>query len=396
MKIVIIGASIAGMNVMNKLVKEEFNGEITLIDKSDTLPYNPYKLTKDWMLDLENTTPPLLKKESFYKDNNIELKLKTDVVSIDPIKQTITTNDNQIISYDKCIIASGSKLNKLDTKAQNLLYLRTFNDALEIKKQAKTHENFTIIGAGFIGLELAASLSSLNKKVNVILRHPLPLEKTLGKRAAEHIFNLLKNNGVNFITNDSVNEFHISNNIITSITTKNNLTLDTDCVIGAIGVKPNIPFDIEGLEIDKGIVVNEYHQTSLPNIYAAGDNTVIPHGDAHIHLEHWESAYYSGINVAKNIMSNNTTPYDVVPYFWTDLYDETFEVLGYASSFEYAFVRESDDPKQFMVAYTDKDYHLLSVLFSNHVLKRKDASNFLKNTSKIDPKEFTNPNHPLF
>lgn len=383
--VVIIGASIAGINVMNTLVRNEYQGKISLIEKNNTLPYNPYKLNKDWMLDLEKVSPPILKKESFYEDNKIDLRLNTEVLNIDPVNKKLSLSNNETIDYDILVVATGSKLNKLDETADNLVYLRTFDDALNIKNKIKDINNISIIGAGFIGLELASTLRQLDKNVNVIMRHKLPLKNVLGKDMAQYVYDMHESHGVNFITEESVIKFEKENNLIHKLITDKSRKIETELVVAAIGVKPYVPFDIFNHEL---IEVNAYHQTSYPDIYAAGDNTKFIYNDELVHLEHWESAYYAGINIAKNILEANTVAYNVLPYFWTDQYDQTFEYIGYTKSFAHTYLRKEADDK-ILVAYTDETNKLLALLFINNVYKRKDMEKFFKENNIIDPNKFT-------
>ena len=294
--VVIIGASIAGINVMNTLVRNGYEGKITLIEKNNTLPYNPYKLNKDWMLDLEKINPPILKKETFYEDNKIDLRLNTEVLNIDPDKKELNLTNNETLSYDILVVATGSKLNKLDVKADNLLYLRTYDDALKIKNKLNDVKNISIIGAGFIGLELASTFRQLDKNVNVIMRHNLPLKNVLGEEMAQYVFDMHVDHGVNFITEESVASYETKDNKVYKLLTDKGTELETELVIAAIGVKPYVPFDLFNHDL---IEVNAYHQTSYPDIYAAGDNTKFMYNGELVHLEHWESAYYAGINIAK-------------------------------------------------------------------------------------------------
>lgn len=392
--VVILGASIAGMNVMNTLVKNNYEGKITLIDKKKTLPYNPYKLSKDWMMDLENTNPPLLKKARYYENHHIDLKLNTEVIDLNIDEKTVVLKDQTAITYDILILALGSKLNKLQETAENLLYLRTFEDALKIKEKLHTAKHITLIGSGFIGLELASSFRQLDKEVTVLMRDQMPLEKVLGKISAKYIMKMHQDKGVKFIKEDTFKNLIKEGNTIIKIETEKGESFSTDLVIAAIGVKVNLMFEDKFEVKDGAIVVNQYHQTSIPDVYAAGDMTVFPYLDQNIHVDHWEVAYTSGINIAKNILSNNSEPYHFIPYFWSDQYDQTFEYLGYAKGYTHAYLRKYDD-KKFVVAYTDENQKPLAILFTNHAEKRKDVEKYLESCSKLNPKNFSNSTKTL-
>lgn len=393
--IVIVGASIAGINVMNTLVKNEYPGNIILIDKKETFPYNPYRLSKDWMLDLEKTTPPLLKKAVYYQNHNIDLKLNTEVVSFDPNQKRIITDKDEEINYDILVLATGSKLNTLSETASNLLYLRTFTQAMEIKNQVKTAHNITIIGAGFIGLELASTFTQLGKQVTVIFREKLPLERIVGTDVANYVVKMHQDQGVTFVAEDSIKTYQKEGNTIKSVITENGKEFNTDLVIAAIGVKPNISLDNKELNKKEAIVVDKYHRTSIPDVYAAGDNTLFPYQGGLIRIDHWEAAYNAGINVAENIISNNKDPYDVIPYFWTDQYDQTFEYLGHAKNWDKTFIRGSLKEKQFAVAYLDSDNYPLGIIFANNFEKREDVEKLLDKNTPLDENKFIDVSIPL-
>lgn len=392
-KVVIIGASITGVYAMSKLVRSNFDGDITLIDKKDVFPYNTYPLSKEWMMDYDEMDPPLLMKEGYYKENNINLKLNTKVESINWKDKTVTTQLNEIIPYDHLIIATGSKLREMTLPgddAKGVFYLREFNDAKMIKKWSKDIEDVVIIGSGFIGLELASTFTKMNKKVSVMVRSGKPLEKILGEEVSEYFTEMHQSHGVNFLFNEEAERFIKDNNgNITSILTKSGKTIKCEMVIIAVGVGPNLSFDVNSLDIDQGIIVNKYGETSLPNIYAGGDIVMWPYKDRLVHVEHWENAWSQGISIAKNILNEKSSEYNVSPYFWTDQYDETFEYLGNARSWDKTFVRGSLDKKQFAVAYVDKNNYPLAILFANEFEKRKDIEGLLDKNEALDGDRFT-------
>lgn len=393
-KVLIIGASITGVYAMTKLVRDGFNGDITLIDKKDVLPYNTYPLSKEWMMDLDETEPPLLKEEEYYKENNINLKLNTKIDSINWEDKTVTTNKDEVIPYDHLIIATGSKLRKIaipGDDAKGVFYLREFKDAVVIKEWVKDIENVVIIGSGFIGLEFASTFAQLGKKVSVMVRSGKPLEKILGEEVAEYFTEMHQSYGVNFMFNEEAEKIiKDDDGNISSIQTKSGKSIKCDMAIIAVGVEPNLSFKLEGLDTDhKAIVVNKYGETSLPNIYAGGDIVMWPYKDRLIHIEHWENAWNQGTSIAKNILKEKSNEYNIIPYFWTDQYDEGFEYLGNARKWDKTFIRGSFDEKQFAVAYVDENNHPLAILFANEFEDRDDIEALLNKNKALDEERFT-------
>ncbi len=397
-KVVIVGASITGVNVMGELVKNKFNGDITIIDKKNVLPYNPYPLSKEWMME-EDMDPPLLKKESYYKENNIDLKLNTSVDFVNWKDKTVTTNLNEEIPYDYLVIATGSKLRKIKLPgddAKGIFYLREFEDAKLIKKWAQDVEDVVIIGTGFIGLEFASTFTQLGKKVSVLVRSGKPLEKILGKDVSEYFTKMHQSHGVNFMFDEETKEFiKDDKGNITSILTKSGKNIKCDMAIIAVGVETNISLEIDSLKVDRGIIVNEYGETSIPNIYAGGDVVKWPYRGNLIHIEHWENAWSQGISIAKNILNERSNEYKVNPYFWTDQYDQTFEYLGHTKTWDKTFIRGSLDEGQFVVAYLDGENYPLAILFANSFEKRKDVKKILNKNEPLDEDKFKDVDIPL-
>jgi len=399
-KVVIIGASITGVNVMGRLVKENFDGDITILDKKNVLPYNPYPLSKEWMMDKDDMKPPLLKSEEYYDKHNINLKLNTVVESIDQKEKTVTTDQNETIPYDDLVIATGSKLRKLKLPgddAKGIFYMREFSDAKKIKGWSKDAENVAIIGSGFIGLEFASTFSQLDKNVSVLVRSGKPLEKILGEEASKYFVNMHRSHGVNFMFNEETEEFiKDKDGNITSILTKNGKRIKCDMVIVAVGVEPNLSVDLDSLDTDRGTIpVNKYGESSLPNIYAGGDIVMWPYKDRLIHVEHWENAWSQGISIAKNILNEKSNEYNVNPYFWTDQYDQTFEYLGNARTWDKTFIRGSTDDRQFAVAYVDENNYPLGIFFANEFEKRGDIEKLLNQDKPINESKFTDIDVPV-
>ncbi|MFA5575689.1 MAG: FAD-dependent oxidoreductase [Tissierellaceae bacterium] len=395
-KVVIIGASITGIYAMGELVKNKFDGDITIVDKKDVYPYNTYPLSKEWMMDMDDMDPPFLKDREYYKKHNIDMRLNTRVDFINWEEQTVTTHLEEIIPYDHLIIATGSKARKVKLPgddAGGIFYLREFKDAKKIKQWVGDIENVAIIGTGFIGLELASTFAQLDKKVSVLVRSGKPLEKVLGEEVSEYFTKMHQSHNVNFIFNEETKEFiKDSEGNIGSILTKSGKNIKTDMVIIAVGVEPNLSFKVDSLDIDHGIIVNEYGESSLPNVYAGGDIVKWPYKNRLIHIEHWETAWGQGISIAKNIINEKSNKYNVNPYFWTDQYDETFEYLGNARTWDKTIIRGSLNKKEFAVAYVDNNNYPLAILFANNFEKRKDIEKLLTKNQPLDGTKFADVN----
>lgn len=397
--VVIVGGSIAGYNVAQRLRKEGYEESITMIEEKGALPYDRSKLSKDWMGDTDKIEPPLFQGEQYFKEQEINVQLNTQVTEIVPEEKIVITNEKQKIPYDTLVIATGSSLRKLDVPgadADGVFYLRDYEDALEIKEWAKEVKNLAIVGAGFIGLEMAATFSQLGLNVTVIEFSDYPLGRILGQEASEYFMKMHENHGVKFITGAGADAFKTDNDgKVTAVVTTTGEEVACEMAIVGVGVTPNLAIDYPDLEIDGGIVVNEYGETSIDDIYAIGDIAVWPYKDEMIHVEHWEHAYNHGQTIARNIMNPKSRSYTVRPYFWTDQYDQTFERLGHAMSWDRIITRGSLKDKEFTLAYVDEENYPLAIFFANNGDKRKEVSKFMNRNEPINEERFKNMDNPL-
>lgn len=397
--VVIVGASVAGYNVAKELRAKGYEGKITLISKQTSLPYDLKPLSKDWMLAQDHLLPPVFQDESFYHNQNITLKLATEIVAILPEEHRIQTANKEEIPYDQLVLAIGSTLRILDAPgvdAAGIFYLRDIKDASKIKQWDKKTKDVVIVGAGFIGLEMASTFAQVGLNVTVIEHAEYPLGRIIGTDASHYFTNMHRARDVNILTAEDVTEFEkdADGNVKAAITASGK-TIPCQMVIIGIGVIPNTSISHPDLEVQRGFVVNEYGQTSLPDVYAAGDCTVWPYEGELIHVEHWEHARAHGRYIARNIINPKSEPYAVRPYFWTDEYDQTFEYLGHAMSWEQAVIRGSLDEREFSIAYLDEEQRPLAILFANNAEKRKDVAALMDGKRPIDPIKFQNSTIPI-
>lgn len=391
---IIIGASIAGTQVCSTLIKNNYEGKIILFDKNKEKPYNPYPLTKDWMRE-PGMTPPYLQEDNFYKDHGVDLRLETKVTSFDPIKQTVLTDKQETIHYDKLVIATGSRLKTLwapHEDADGIFYLRSFESALAIKQYAKDVQDIVLVGGGFISLELASTFSQMGKNVTILNRSEYPLGNVLGDDVSKRIMKMHMSHGVKVRCSETITSFNVNkNNAVKSVITTLDETLPAQMVILGIGVSPNLSLSHPYFVIQDGaIVVDTYNQTSIPNVFACGDIAAWPYHNEIINMEHWENAYYQGISVAKNILNKESNPYTTLPYFWTDQYDQTYEYLGYTKSWHKTVLRGSLADRAFTLAYVDENNIPLGILFANKLDTRKEVKAFLLKQEPLNEEKFQN------
>lgn len=396
--IVVVGGSTAGFYLVKTLRAKGYTGSIGLIDREDTLPYNRYKLSKTWLTG-KTLDAPIFKPESFFDENDIKLLLNTEVVAVDEDAKQVITTDQQTITYGQLVLAMGAESRHLqlpNDDAEGIFYLRSYHDAVKIKQWSQQVKDVVLIGAGFIGLELASSFRKLGLNVTVVENNQHPLGRVVGPQASEYFVKMHQEHDVNFVLGQGVTSFtHDEQHRVTGVVTDAGTTIPAQMVVVGVGAVPNTSIKADHLALGQNIVVNEYSETAVKDVYAVGDATIWPFQGEEIHVEHWEHAQSHGKNLAANLIQPHSQPYDVLPYFWTDQYDQTFEYLGHTTKWEQTFVRGDLDSGHFTIAYVDEQQVPLAILFANGHEQRDDVTELMSHRQPLDPERFADTNQPL-
>lgn len=396
--IVVVGGSTAGFYLVKTLRAKGYTGSIGLIDREDTLPYNRYKLSKTWLTG-KTLDAPIFKPESFFDENDIKLLLNTEVVAVDEDAKQVITADQQTITYGQLVLAMGAESRHLqlpNDDAEGIFYLRSYHDAVKIKQWSQQVKDVVLIGAGFIGLELASSFRKLGLNVTVVEYNQHPLGRVVGPQASEYFVKMHQEHDVNFVLGQGVTSFtHDEQHRVTGVVTDTGTTIPAQMVVVGVGAVPNTSIKADHLALGQNIVVNEYSETAVKDIYAVGDATIWPFQGEEIHVEHWEHAQSHGKNLAANLIQPHSQSYDVLPYFWTDQYDQTFEYLGHTTKWEQTFVRGDLDSGHFTIAYVDEQQVPLAILFANGHEQRDDVTELISRRQPLDPERFADTNQPL-
>ena len=330
-KIVIIGAGHAGVQAAASLRENKYLGDIFIFDKDINLPYQKPPLSKKFLLSEENN-PSLLRSEEWYKNNNIKLLKNNTILKIDRIKKNVINLNGTVFHYDKLIIATGSKnkiLDDLDPEEYlNLINLRTLNDSVRLKNLILKSKNIVIIGAGFIGLEVAASARSLGKNVTILESDTKVMGRNISDQLSKWYIQYHKKKGVSFLFNETITSIKTNKKMINSIQTSKKNNLKIDCLLTAIGSYPDTTLaNAIDLEVNNGICVNQNMQTNDPSIYAIGDCTNFVYGSSKIRLESIQNAVDQSKTAALNIL-NIKDKYIPTPWFWTDQFDLKLQIVG--------------------------------------------------------------------
>src|SRR5262245_13976834 len=333
-RIVIIGSGAAGFAAAEMLRREGFQNRIVMVSGDDSLPYDRPNLSKDY---LAGTIPfkfVPLKSERFYSEKAIETRLGENVVGIDVGAHAVSLAGGDTIPYDRLLLATGAEPVRLDIPGAgqpHIHTLRSLADCRAIIEQAKVARRAVVIGASFIGLEVAASLRARKLEVHVVAPDKRPMERVLGPQLGDFIRALHEEHGVIFHLENKPTAFAGN-----TVRLEHGPAIETDLVVVGIGVRPRLALaEQAGLALDKGISVNEYLQTSAPDIYAAGDIARWPdrHSGEAIRVEHWVVAERQGQTAARNMLGRRA-PFDAVPFFWSQHYDVPINYVGHAATWD--------------------------------------------------------------
>ncbi|MFD1707605.1 NAD(P)/FAD-dependent oxidoreductase [Siminovitchia sediminis] len=384
---VIIGGGIAGVHAAQTLRSEGCRGDIVLFDSDETPPYDRPPLSKEYMLGKVSDSEISIMSREMAEELNIQLKLGVRIDSIHAGQKEVKADDGRTYNWDKLLLATGSKLRKISIPGDHLdqvFYLKKLSDARKMKEKLPGIKSVVLIGAGFIGAELASSFKSLGIHVTMIEKAGLPMARILGREIGRYFLQMHEANGVNVITGDSVAAI-IGKDTVEKVVTVHGQEIDCQAVVIGIGVEPNTEISHPELKVDRGYVVNEYGETSIPGIFAAGDCTVWPYKGNNIHVEHWDHAVYHAQAAAKNMIAEKTVPYHRVPYFWSDQYGQRFQYAGHTKEWENTVLRGDMEEGKFTYFYLDKRNIVTAALMVNTPRDVLPVRKLIDREEAVDP-----------
>ena len=352
--VVIVGAGAAGGAAAEMLRREGYDGDVTMIGRDEFLPYDRPNLSKDYLAGNAPEEWIPLRSPEFYGEHKIETRTKTDVTAIDPKANQVTLSDGSSLGYGALLLATGAEPVHLKIPGADLphvCYLRTLDDSRRIIEKAKNANRAVVIGSSFIGLEVAWSLRERKLEVAVVGKEPFPLRKVLGKEMGNLVRKTHEAHGVKFHlgrTPAAIHDKHVQ--------LDDGTKLDCDLVVVGIGVRPNTQLAEQArIATDNGVLVNEFLETNVPGIFAAGDIARWPDPRAgRIRVEHWVVAQRQGQTAARNMLGARE-PFVVPPFFWSNHFDLHIHYVGHGSGDDRSNVSGDLEAKSASVIFKSGD-----------------------------------------
>lgn len=354
-RIVVVGASMAGASAVDGLRRAGYTGALTLVGAEPHLPYERPPLSKGVLTGAATPQSAFLRDAAYYDQQGVHLRLGARAASLDAPRRAVVLADGERLPFDRLLIATGGEPRRLRVPGADLpgvRYLRTLDDALELaahlRELAARGERLVVVGAGFIGAEVAASARTLGVAVTLLEVLPVPLDRVLGPRLGGIYAQIHRAHGVDLRLGESIAAIQ-GQGWVEEVVTERGETLPCGLVVVGIGMRPADDWLAgSGLALEAGVLVDEYCQTNVPGIYAAGDVARWPlaPGGERVRLEHYDNALRQGGAAARNMLGQRQ-PYAPVPYFWSDQYDLKLQMVGHVSGWDDVVLRGDPDAGSF-------------------------------------------------
>ncbi len=352
--IVIVGGGLAAARAAEQLRRSEFSGPITIVSDEDHLPYDRPPLSKEVLR--SETDDVTLKPAEFYEENDITVLLGAAARSLDTAAKTLTLADGRVLPYDELVIATGLVPKTIPSfpDLEGIRVLRSFDESLALRKHAGSARHAVVVGAGFIGCEVAASLRGLGVDVVLVEPQPSPLASVLGEQIGSLVARLHRAEGVDVRCGVGVAEVRGADQV-EKVVLSDGTELDADLVVVGIGSRPATGWlEGSGIELDNGVVCDHVGRTSAPHVWALGDVASWRNTVGHqVRVEHWSNVADQARVLVPSMIGEEPPATVSVPYFWSDQYDVKIQCLGEPQADDIVHVVE-DDGRKFL-AFFERD-----------------------------------------
>jgi 3-phenylpropionate/trans-cinnamate dioxygenase ferredoxin reductase component len=356
---VIVGAGLAGAKAAETLRAEGFAGRLVLIGAEAERPYERPPLSKEYLRGEVGREQVYVHDEGFYAEHDIELQLGRTAVSLNTSIGYVGLDDGKGLRYDRLLVTTGAEPRRLEVpgvELDGILYLRNVEDSDVLRERLDRGGSVVVIGAGWIGAEVAASARQRGLEVTVVDPASVPLERALGREVGSIYRDIHTNHGAQMLLGTGVAAFE-GTTAVERVRTGDGRVLGCDFVVIGVGVQPRTQLALQGgLYVDDGILVDEHLQTSKPGVYAAGDvaTTHYPFYGQRVRVEHWYNALHQGPVAARNMLGRSDV-YDRVPYFFSDQYDVGMEYAGLARRWDRVVFRGDPATREFIAFWLAGD-----------------------------------------
>lgn len=399
--IVIIGGGLAGAKAVEALRDRDFDGRITLFAEEERLPYERPPLSKEYLAGKKSLTDFTVHDSDWYDDHNVDLRLGSRVSAVNAGEHTVALPDGTTVRYDKLLLATGSSSRRPPipgSDAESVHYLRTYEDAVALNSVLTEGSSLAVVGAGWIGLEVAAAARQRGVDVTVVESAKQPLVAALGETVGEVFAGLHRDHGVDLRLEAQVEEITTTGGKATGLKMRDGSAVAADAVLVAVGATPNVELaEQAGLAMGSGgVLVDTSLRTSDPDIYAVGDIAAAEHPlfGGRIRTEHWANALKQPA-VAAAGMLGSPGEYDELPYFFTDQYDLGMEYVGHASGSERVVFRGDVAAREFVAFWLDPESRVLAGMNVNIWDALDDVKALIRSGTSVDPDRLADPETPL-
>ncbi len=398
---VIVGGGLAGAKAAEALRDSNSEGQVIMFAEEAHLPYERPPLSKEYLAGKKTLSEFTVQNSDWYHEHNVDLRLGARVSAVDATEHTVGLPDSATVHYDKLLLATGSASKRPPipgSDAAGVHYLRTYDDAEALNSVLAEGSSLAVVGAGWIGLEVAASARQRGVNVTVVESAKQPLVAALGETVGEVFATLHRDHGVDLRLQAQVEEISTSGGKATGLKMRDGSKVAADAVLVAVGAKPNIELAEQArLSMgDGGVLVDASLVTSDPDIYAVGDIAAAEHPlfGTRIRTEHWANALKQPA-VAVAGMLGKPGEYAELPYFFTDQYDLGMEYVGYAPSFDRVVFRGDVAGREFVAFWLDADNRVLAGMNVNVWDVLDDVKGLIKSRTPVDADRLADSQSPL-
>jgi 3-phenylpropionate/trans-cinnamate dioxygenase ferredoxin reductase component len=395
---VIVGGGLAGAKAAEVLRSEGFEGRIVLLGEESEVPYERPPLSKDYLRGESPRENARVHPEGFYADHDIELRTGTVVTGVDPAGREVELADGERIRYARLLLATGARPRRLEVPGAELdgvLVLRDLADADALRARLPWVTHLVVIGAGWIGSEVAASARQIGSEVTVVERAEVPLEHVLGRKIGGFYADIHRDHGVELLAGAGLKAF-AGESHVERVELDDGRAIACDLVVVGVGVTPRIELaEAAGLAVENGILVDEHLQTSVLGIFAAGDvaNVAHPYYGGRLRVEHWASALHQP-EIAARSMLGKPASWDRLPYFFSDQYDVGMEYAGLASGQDEVVIRGDRDGRE-LIAFWLRDDRVVAGMNVNVWDVNEAIQALIRAGHTVDRMRLADPDVPL-